>query len=195
MTKAKLLFYAPDAQGKQRAYKGFINKQQQVQIPVRKKLYIVSQKQKYGIMYNDTLRTTITYDFIEALPNGAFAATTQHKTSILNSVGKLLNPKQFDSYQLMNNHLILVSIGNKWGIIDQKGRNITPLKYNQIMPFVEQRARVKVDSLWGYIDPKGKEITPIHYRHAEDFFNGKAAVSRLKKPGTIDLQGKESWYK
>jgi len=123
---------------------------------------------------------------------GYFNLSKDGKRGVIDSLGNVVVPFEYESVFIMDKDRIQVSkiISEKEAIIDTKGKWIVPFgRFNRIDDLVNNRIAVKNGHKWGFIDRDGKIIVPLKYNRVHSFSEGLAVVRIGQKHGCIDVNG------
>lgn len=114
------------------------------------------------------------------------------KFSIMDTLGRVWFPHQFDEIGYYSSGLIPVRVGSqkrsndhtqysdydggKWGFVNKDGTFIINPQYDYAMSFQEDRAAIKKGNFWGYIDQNNSWIAHPQFLWAGEFQQGIAKV-------------------
>lgn len=114
------------------------------------------------------------------------------KKGAANCEGKVFVPcGKYDSFQVLDNNLIIVTVNNRKGIINRNGVVVVPVgKYSNIS-YKYGVIYYSNNGKYGIIDKNGKQATLAIYDYIEiqEATNGIAIVSEGGKIGAIDSEG------
>jgi hypothetical protein len=133
------------------------------------------------------------YDEISGyFQNGHMRVRNNGKTGIINEVGKVIIPLEYEDISDLKGGLFLAKKSNKYGMIDINGKIVIPFEYSKIRFFNEGLALVILNGKAGYINKKNEMIIEPQYKFnfLGDFNNGLACVRKNKKYGYINKKNK-----
>lgn len=118
--------------------------------------------------------------------NGLGPVTINNKCGLINAVGEVFLPFEYDAIANSTVNAYSVCKDGKWGFVTKSNQILIPLEYDLISDFIENLCAVKKDGKWGFIDLLNKVIIPLKYDGCTDFRAGLAGVVKDNKWGVIN---------
>jgi len=113
------------------------------------------------------------------------------KCGVVNALGDVILPFQYDEVTDFRNGRAQVRKGEKWGYVNAEGKSIVPVKYNHISPFINGFAVVILEGKYGLISEAGQEVIPLNYERLSFVKRGVVRVQQGEKWGALNTEGKE----
>lgn len=157
---------------------------------------IVRQAGQYGLI--DAAGRWVVrphYQAIDRLqqPNGLQSAYRLQQSTkgagLLDTLGQLLLPPQFEEIGPLSEGLMAVNQGGRWGYANDKGTISIPFDYAGAKSFSESKAAVKTSTGWGHINQAGQPIYPQRFQELGHFSQGLAWAKQNDWVGYIDTAG------
>jgi hypothetical protein len=132
---------------------------------------------RYGIIKlpNDTI-TKANYELVNAVFNGGVIVANNNKLGMIDSMGKLAIPTEYDEIFPFINGRGFVLKNKKYAAATYAGKIITPFVFDQVSIFSDDAAIVGIGGRVGYINSDGNYISQPQYNNGTFFFNGFAKV-------------------
>jgi len=118
--------------------------------------------------------------------NGLAPVSIGEKFGLINSLGEVVIPFDYESIVMSTLNAYSVSKKAKWGYITKQNQILIPLEYDLTSDFIENVCAVKKDGKWGFIDLLNKVVIPFEYEGCTDFNAGIAGVVSNGKWGVIN---------
>lgn len=118
--------------------------------------------------------------------NGLAPISIDNLYGLINTLGDVVIPFEYQSIVLSTINAYSVSKENKWGFVTKNNQILIPIEYDVTSDFIENLCAVKRDSKWGFIDLINTSIIPFEYDGCTDFKNGLAGVVKEGKWGVIN---------
>ena len=118
--------------------------------------------------------------------NGLAPVTIDKKCGLINSLGEVIIPFDYESIANSTVNAYSVSKDGKWGFITKNNQVLIPIEYDLISDFFENLCAVKKDGKWGFIDLINQIVIPFQYEGCTDFRAGIAGVVMGEKWGVIN---------
>lgn len=131
----------------------------------------------YGIIKlpNDTITKTI-FEYVIASFNKGIVVANNGKVGMIDTLGKLTIPTEYDEIIPFINNRGFVKKDNKYAAITYQGKLLTPFQFDEVGGYNDDISVVIVGGKIGYIDRNGKYILQPQFDDASHFFNGIAKV-------------------
>jgi len=133
------------------------------------------------------------YDFARDYVNAITMVKSADKWGVLDSIGKILIPCDYDQIDFLentDNSILKVSKEQqKYGLIDTLGQVTVSLMYDELGEFREGRLAVRKGNKWGFVDKHGREVIPCRFTKVNNFSEGFATVKLSSKWGIINKLG------
>lgn len=120
-----------------------------------------------------------------------FHVTKDRKEGILDSLGQIVIPCQYDQLEIsyFSNKYFRVSNNGKCGVADISNHIIIPLVYDSLVFFDSDDLAVKQDNAWSLIDFEGKKVFENTYEGIREIDKEHISVKKNGKWGLIDRSG------
>lgn len=186
------------ARVKQQGKYGFVNKEEQVVIPLIydeidefKAKYAKAKKNKQWGMVDRENKTIIPfkYDSLDYFYSGIARVSKHAKYGFVNTLGEVVIPLKYNQAKILNSDGIRVKLNNSFGIINFENKIIIPINYSFIDDFHDEFAKVEQNGKYGLINSQWQFVVPIKYDELYYFSDGLAKVAINGKYGYINKQG------
>lgn len=155
----------------------------------------VEDNGKFGFKLKQTgdVIIPIKYSSAGSFINGLAKVRIGEKYGLINKIGKIVVPFEYDEIQQYpNDGLRVVSKDNKEGVIDLKGNIVIPIEYDNLeFSYASDLFLAKKNEKYGFIDKSNNVIIQIKYDKACTFQEERAYVELNNKCGFVDVIGNE----
>lgn len=138
--------------------------------------YLYYQNEKCGLK-NIKEDTKPIYSKVGKVINQKAIACKSGKWGIINHLGKVKLPFQYDSIQIDHSEYIRLMKNNFWGMVNGINFQKIPYQYQQLKNYSNGMiAALGNESKWGYLNIVGDTVIPFQFEEASDFAYGLATV-------------------
>lgn len=134
---------------------------------------------RYGILDpSNKSYSNILYDYVIVNPNNTSLASLNNKKGLLNQIGEIILPLEYDEIKFFSGHLTGIKLNGKWAIYSLQYGFISSFRFDDIYTFTNNRYEddvigVKYNHKWGIFNHLGLGVTELKYDRVYDSSKGE----------------------